>query len=379
MLGEAGVQGAGRDAGRAAVRDRRRLGRRPAGAGGARARDAGRGARRGARRRQPGGRHRAPCGAASTRRATRSRRPRCSTAARPRSPRGRTSARSSSCSRCRTTRRCALYTDSVLGPIESGEGEYGGELLRSLEAFVEHNGQWERAARELFCHRHTLRYRIRRVEQLTGPRPLERARPDRVLARAEGAGAGDMSRRSDARTHRRRARRRRHDRAGRDQGPGRVGRGGRAAAAGHRRESERRPPPASTAGAVRRRERPTPAPGWKASSSGCDVLVNCASYRVNLEAMQACLAAGCHYIDLGGLYWLTGRQLELHRGVRASGTARAARHGLEPGQDERDGRRRGPPASGPGRATRRDGRRARPRPPRRAPPIRTRCRRWSTS
>jgi len=71
-----------------------------------------------------------------------------------------------------------LYCESVLGPIESGEGEYGGELLRSLEAFVEHNGQWERAARELFCHRHTLRYRIRRVEQLTG-RDLSSAR-DRI-------------------------------------------------------------------------------------------------------------------------------------------------------------------------------------------------------
>jgi purine catabolism regulator len=71
-----------------------------------------------------------------------------------------------------------LFTESVLGPIENGEGEYGGELLRSLEAFVEHNGQWERAARELFCHRHTLRYRIRRVEQLTG-RDLSNAR-DRI-------------------------------------------------------------------------------------------------------------------------------------------------------------------------------------------------------
>ena len=71
-----------------------------------------------------------------------------------------------------------LFCDSVLGPIENGEGEYGGELLRSLEAFVEHNGQWERAARELYCHRHTLRYRIRRVEQLTG-RDLSSAR-DRI-------------------------------------------------------------------------------------------------------------------------------------------------------------------------------------------------------
>jgi purine catabolism regulator len=61
-----------------------------------------------------------------------------------------------------------LYCDSVLGPIEDGDAEYGGELLRSLEAFIENNGQWERAAREVFCHRHTLRYRMRKVEQLTG-------------------------------------------------------------------------------------------------------------------------------------------------------------------------------------------------------------------
>jgi lysine 6-dehydrogenase len=54
------------------------------------------------------------------------------------------------------------------------------------------------------------------------------------------------------------------------------------------------------------------APGSLARAlEGCDVLVNSASYRVNLEAMTACLKAGCHYLDLGGLYWMTGRQLEL--------------------------------------------------------------------
>jgi PucR family transcriptional regulator, purine catabolism regulatory protein len=82
-----------------------------------------------------------------------------------------------------------LYCDSVLGPLEdatalradpargSARG-YGDELIRSLEAFIEQNGQWEKAARELYCHRHTLRYRIRRVEQLTG-RDLSSAR-DRI-------------------------------------------------------------------------------------------------------------------------------------------------------------------------------------------------------
>jgi PucR family transcriptional regulator, purine catabolism regulatory protein len=71
-----------------------------------------------------------------------------------------------------------LYCDSVLGPLESAGGEYGDELIRSLETYIEQNGQWERAARELYCHRHTLRYRIRRVEQLTG-RDLSKAR-DRI-------------------------------------------------------------------------------------------------------------------------------------------------------------------------------------------------------
>jgi purine catabolism regulator len=59
------------------------------------------------------------------------------------------------------------YSDTLLAPIEA-DGQYGDELLRSLEAYIEQNGQWERAARELYCHRHTLRYRIRRVEELTG-------------------------------------------------------------------------------------------------------------------------------------------------------------------------------------------------------------------
>jgi purine catabolism regulator len=70
------------------------------------------------------------------------------------------------------------YSDGLLEPIERTEGEYGGELLRSLEAFIENNGNWERAARRLYCHRHTLRYRIRKVEELTG-RDLGRA-TDRI-------------------------------------------------------------------------------------------------------------------------------------------------------------------------------------------------------
>jgi saccharopine dehydrogenase (NAD+, L-lysine-forming) len=51
--------------------------------------------------------------------------------------------------------------------------------------------------------------------------------------------------------------------------------------------------------------------GLAAALEGCDVLVNSASYRINLDAMHACLQARCHYLDLGGLYWVAARQLEL--------------------------------------------------------------------
>jgi purine catabolism regulator len=72
----------------------------------------------------------------------------------------------------------ASYCQSVLGSVEGDEGDYGDELLRSLDVFIEQNGHWERAAQALYCHRHTLRYRIKRVEQLTG-RDFSQAR-DRI-------------------------------------------------------------------------------------------------------------------------------------------------------------------------------------------------------
>lgn len=70
------------------------------------------------------------------------------------------------------------YCQTVLGPVEGEGRDYGEELLRSADSFIEHNGHWERAAKALYCHRHTLRYRIRRVERLT-ERDLSCAR-DRI-------------------------------------------------------------------------------------------------------------------------------------------------------------------------------------------------------
>lgn len=63
-----------------------------------------------------------------------------------------------------------------------------------------------------------------------------------------------------------------------------------------------------------------------------DVLVNTASYRINLEAMAACLSAGCHYLDLGGLYWMTGRQLELSGRFQDAGLLAVLGIGSSPGK-----------------------------------------------
>jgi saccharopine dehydrogenase (NAD+, L-lysine-forming) len=63
-----------------------------------------------------------------------------------------------------------------------------------------------------------------------------------------------------------------------------------------------------------------------------DVLVNSASYRINLDAMRACLDAGCHYLDLGGLYWMAGRQLELHEEFERAGLLAMLGIGSSPGK-----------------------------------------------
>lgn len=69
-----------------------------------------------------------------------------------------------------------------------------------------------------------------------------------------------------------------------------------------------------------------------AALEGADVLVNAASYRVNQDAMQACLQAGCHYVDLGGLYWMTLRQLERHEEFEQAGLIALLGMGSSPGK-----------------------------------------------
>ena len=65
---------------------------------------------------------------------------------------------------------------------------------------------------------------------------------------------------------------------------------------------------------------------------GADVVVNSADYRLNLDVMRGALAAGAHYVDLGGLYHVTKQQLELDEDFRAAGLTAILGMGSAPGK-----------------------------------------------
>ncbi|MDQ7909925.1 PucR family transcriptional regulator ligand-binding domain-containing protein [Phytohabitans sp. ZYX-F-186] len=61
------------------------------------------------------------------------------------------------------------FSTSLLTPVlRHQEAGAASELLSSLRAWLEHNGQWNTAAEELNIHRHTLRNRIDKVAELLG-------------------------------------------------------------------------------------------------------------------------------------------------------------------------------------------------------------------
>ena len=65
---------------------------------------------------------------------------------------------------------------------------------------------------------------------------------------------------------------------------------------------------------------------------GASVCVNCADYRLNPAVMRGCLAAGSHYVDLGGLFHVTRRQLELADDFAAAGLTAIVGMGSAPGK-----------------------------------------------
>ncbi|WP_262699434.1 MULTISPECIES: PucR family transcriptional regulator [Streptomyces] len=60
------------------------------------------------------------------------------------------------------------FTARLLDPLREYDRRHRAELIPTLEAFLDCDGSWTRCAARLHLHVNTLRYRIGRIEQLTG-------------------------------------------------------------------------------------------------------------------------------------------------------------------------------------------------------------------
>ncbi|MCX5530483.1 PucR family transcriptional regulator [Streptomyces sp. NBC_00006] len=60
------------------------------------------------------------------------------------------------------------FTARLLDPLRDYDHKHRAELIATLEAFLDCDGSWTRCASRLHLHVNTLRYRVGRIEQLTG-------------------------------------------------------------------------------------------------------------------------------------------------------------------------------------------------------------------
>ncbi|MFJ8000507.1 PucR family transcriptional regulator [Streptomyces sp. NPDC096310] len=60
------------------------------------------------------------------------------------------------------------FAEGMLRALRDHDAKGRGDLVASLRAWLSRHGQWDAAAADLGVHRHTLRYRMRRVEEILG-------------------------------------------------------------------------------------------------------------------------------------------------------------------------------------------------------------------
>ncbi|WP_242901253.1 PucR family transcriptional regulator [Actinomadura terrae] len=71
-----------------------------------------------------------------------------------------------------------MFRVRLLDPLRTYDDEHKADLVRTLETFLQNSGSWTRCAQQLHLHVNSVRYRIQRIEDLTG-RDLSRLE-DRV-------------------------------------------------------------------------------------------------------------------------------------------------------------------------------------------------------
>ena len=55
------------------------------------------------------------------------------------------------------------YSEKFLAPLQNSE-----EMIRTLEMFLEYDGQINEVAKKLFVHRNTIAYRMEKINSLLG-------------------------------------------------------------------------------------------------------------------------------------------------------------------------------------------------------------------
>jgi hypothetical protein len=60
------------------------------------------------------------------------------------------------------------FRERLLGPLQAYDDRHRAELLPTLREFLACSGSWNACAAKMFVHVNTVRYRIRRIEELTG-------------------------------------------------------------------------------------------------------------------------------------------------------------------------------------------------------------------
>ena len=60
------------------------------------------------------------------------------------------------------------FHEETVAPLLAYDDQYETELVKTLETFLDEDGSVARTSEKLFTHRHTIRYRLERVRELTG-------------------------------------------------------------------------------------------------------------------------------------------------------------------------------------------------------------------
>jgi hypothetical protein len=86
------------------------------------------------------------------------------------------------------------YHTRLLAPLLAYDRDHGAELVATLTVFLGCSGSWTKAAETMFVHVNSLRYRIRRIEELTGRslRSLEEQAAFLIALRLAGSAAEDQ-------------------------------------------------------------------------------------------------------------------------------------------------------------------------------------------